>query len=54
MGLDISKITKLVDDLCSEISCRSSCCHDAVLIEFDNTDGPNHIVHANNIDNPPK
>jgi len=38
MGLDLSKITKLISDLCSEISCRSSCCHDGVVMEFDNKD----------------
>ena len=35
MGLDLSKITKLISDLCSEITCKSSCCHDALLFEFD-------------------
>ena len=38
MGLDLSKIPKLISDLCSEISCRSSCCHDGVVMEFDNKD----------------
>ena len=46
MGLDLSKITKLISDLCSEISCKSSCCHDAVFFEFDNKDSPAHIVHS--------
>ena len=46
MGLDLSKITKLISELCSEISCKSSCCHDAVLFEFDNKDTPAHIVHS--------
>ena len=46
MGLDLSKITKLISDLCSEISCKSSCCHDAMLFEFDNKDSPAHIVHS--------
>lgn len=38
MGIDLSKITQLISDLCSEISCRSSCCHDGVVMEFDNKD----------------
>ena len=46
MGLDLSKITKLISDLCSEITCKSSCCHDALLFEFDNKDTPAHIVHS--------
>ena len=46
MGLDLSKITKLISDLCSEISCKSSCCHDAVFFEFDNKDSPHHIIHT--------
>ena len=35
MGMDISKI---ITDLCSEISCRSNCCHEAMMCEFDNKD----------------
>jgi len=34
MGIDISKITKLFE----EISCRSNCCHEAMMCEFDNKD----------------
>ena len=46
MGLDLSKVTKLISDLCSELTCKSSCCHDAILFEFDNKDSPAHIVHS--------
>ena len=46
MGLDVSKSTQLISDLCSEITCKSSCCHDAVLFEFDAKDTPHHIFHT--------
>ena len=35
MGIDISKI---ITDLWSEISCRSNCCHEAMMCEFDKKD----------------
>jgi len=39
MGINISKFTRLISDLCSEISCRSSCCGiNGLVLEFDNTD----------------
>ena len=44
MGIDISKI---VSELCSEISCKLNCCHEAVLCEFENKDGtPSHVIHS--------
>ena len=49
MGLDISKITSLIAELCSEITCRSSCCGVADC-EFDNKDTPTHIIHKSNSD----
>jgi len=54
MGLNISKITKLISELCSEITCKSSCCKGFVLFEFDNKDPPGHIVHSSASDDPPK
>ena len=54
MGLDLSKITKLISDLCSEITCKSSCCHDAILFQFDNKDSPAHIIHTSMSDDPRK
>ena len=38
MGLDISKFTNLISDLCSEVKCKFACCHDGVVMEFDNKD----------------
>jgi len=39
MGINISKFTRLISDLCSEISCRSSCCGiNGLVLEFDNKD----------------
>jgi len=38
MGIDISKLTKLVTDLCSETKCKFDCCHECVPCEFDNKD----------------
>ena len=39
MGIDISKITKLFE----EISCRSNCCREAMMCEFENKDStPEH------------
>ena len=38
MGLDISKITRLTSDLCSEVRCKLDCCHEGMLCEFDNKD----------------
>ncbi len=47
MGISISKFSKLISDLCSEISCRTSCCGSGCMFEFDNKDGsPAHIVHS--------
>ena len=38
MGLDISKFTNLISDVCSEVKCKFACCHDGVVMEFDNKD----------------
>lgn len=46
MGLDISKITNLLSDLCSEVKCKIDCCHEGILLEFDNKDSPAHNIHA--------
>ncbi len=45
MGFSVSDFTKLISDLCSEISCRTSCCGSGCMFEFDNEDGsPAHFV----------
>ncbi len=45
MGLNISKITKLIGELCSDIACRVSFCGSGCMFEFDNKDGsPAHSV----------
>ena len=47
MGLEISKLAKIVSDLCSEVRCTCDLCHEACLCEVKNKhDTPVHNVVA--------